>query len=176
MFQLFLFLSTLISTPQPVTAVRVEQAPDIDGVLDDPVWQDAVEVESTFMQFGPDYGESMSEPTYIYVIYDDSSIYFSFFLHDPNPERMVEALTPRDDYITGEWIVVLLDTWGDGREALKQPEKRHRIASAKHRRHNARTLVQQVPIPYSSDEGLLYRCFSRDRYLPLSRASSRRRP
>lgn len=117
MFQLFLFLSTLISTPQPITAVRVEQAPDIDGVLDDPVWQDAVEVESTFMQFGPDYGEAMSEPTYIYVIYDDNSIYFGFFLHDPNPERMVEALTPRDDYITGEWIVILLDTWGDGREA-----------------------------------------------------------
>ncbi|MFO8184403.1 MAG: DUF5916 domain-containing protein [Candidatus Aegiribacteria sp.] len=117
MFQLFLFLSTLISTPQPVTAVRVEQAPDIDGVLDDPVWQDAVEVESTFMQFGPDYGEPMSEPTNIYVIYDDNSIYFGFILHDPNPERMVEALTPRDDYITGEWIVVLLDTWGDGREA-----------------------------------------------------------
>jgi hypothetical protein len=29
----------------------------------------------------------------------------------------MEALTPRDNYITGEWIAVLLDTYNDGRQA-----------------------------------------------------------
>ena len=117
MFQLFFLLSALVSTPQQINAVRVQEGPDIDGVLSDPVWERADMRRAFFVQFGPDHGEDMTEPTEIYVLYDDSRIYFGFFLQDPLQEDMVEALTPRDDYITGEWIAILLDTWGDGREA-----------------------------------------------------------
>lgn len=117
MLQLFLALVSLFQTPGPVNAVRVENGPDIDGVMDDPVWGSADTVVTFFRQYGPDYGSDMTEPTEILVLYDDSRIYFGFFLHDPDQESMQEALTPRDEYITGEWIAILLDTWGDGREA-----------------------------------------------------------
>lgn len=117
MLQLFCLLTALISTPQPINAVRVQEGPEIDGLLSDPVWEQADMQRAFFVQFGPDHGEDMTEPTEIYVLYDDSRIYFGFFLQDPRQEEMQEALTPRDNYITGEWIAILLDTWGDGREA-----------------------------------------------------------
>jgi len=117
MMAYFLLLLSCISVPQPLNAVRVQNGPSIDGVLDDQIWQSADVLNTVFMQFGPDYGMEMTEPTDVYVIYDDSKIYFGFFMHDPDHDSMIEALTPRDDYITGEWIAILLDTWNDGREA-----------------------------------------------------------
>jgi len=117
MLSVFFLLICAVSTPQPVTAVRVENGPSIDGKLDDSVWESAETVTSVFRQFGPVYGEDMTEPTEIRVLYDDTKIYFGFFLQDPDHESMMGALTPRDNYITGEWIAILLDTWNDGREA-----------------------------------------------------------
>ncbi len=117
MLQLFLLLVPLLASPEPITAVRVESGPEIDGRLDDQVWSRAQLCRCNFSQYGPDYGEDMTEPTEIRVLYDDSNIYFGFFMSDPDQESMLEALTPRDDYITGEWIAILLDTWGDGIEA-----------------------------------------------------------
>lgn len=114
----FLFLLTsLAAAPQPLQAVFVESPPEIDGELTDPAWEEAERTDCTFLQFGPDYGEEMTQPTEISILYDENRIYFGFFLHDPMGDQMVEALTPRDNYINGEWIAVLLDTWGDGREA-----------------------------------------------------------
>ncbi|MBN2588093.1 MAG: carbohydrate binding family 9 domain-containing protein [Candidatus Fermentibacteraceae bacterium] len=117
MFTFFLLLASVLSTPQPINAVRIENGPRIDGLLDDQAWESADVNHSFFMQFSPDYGQEMTEPTDIYVLYDDRKVYFGFFLADPDHDSMVEALTPRDDYITGEWIAIILDTWGDGREA-----------------------------------------------------------
>ncbi|MBD3276693.1 MAG: hypothetical protein GF388_00180, partial [Candidatus Aegiribacteria sp.] len=117
MLQSFLLPAFLAASPQPLQAVYVENAPEIDGELTDPVWEEAARTDCLFMQFGPDYGEEMTQSTEISILYDENSIYFGFFLQDPVGDAMVEALTPRDDYITGEWIAVLLDTWADGREA-----------------------------------------------------------
>jgi hypothetical protein len=98
-------------------AVRVGEAPLIDGLLDDAVWQQADMECCTMWQYGPDYGEPMSEDTEFYILYDDDNLYLGFLMYDPDQESMMEALTPRDNYITGEWMAVLLDTWNDGREA-----------------------------------------------------------
>ncbi|MBD3370907.1 hypothetical protein GF402_11180 [Candidatus Fermentibacteria bacterium] len=117
--QAFLLLSILLtSNPQPeLVAVRVEEGPSIDGLLDDPAWQRAQTVHCTLLQYSPDYGMPMTEPTEISILYDEKHIYFGFQMDDPDPATMMEGLTPRDNYVTGEWIAVLLDTWGDGREA-----------------------------------------------------------
>jgi hypothetical protein len=98
-------------------AVRVTEAPVIDGLLDDAVWQQADMEHCTMWQYGPDYGAPMTEDTDFYVLYDDSNIYMGFLMYDPDQDSMMEALTPRDNYITGEWMAVLIDTWNDGREA-----------------------------------------------------------
>lgn len=112
---LFLVLS---STGQAdLVASSVPEGPSIDGVLNDPAWESANAVTCRFVQYGPDYGSPMTEDTEVMIVYDDRFIYFGFQMDDPDPRTMMEALTPRDNYVTGEWIAVLLDTWGNGREA-----------------------------------------------------------
>ncbi|MCK5115158.1 MAG: carbohydrate binding family 9 domain-containing protein [Candidatus Aegiribacteria sp.] len=114
----WLMMICVISNPgSELVAVRVEEGPSIDGCLDDPVWEEAQALRCTLMQYGPDYGSLMTEETEIFIIYDDHHIYFGFKMNDPDPSTMMDALTPRDNYVTGEWIAVLLDTWGNGREA-----------------------------------------------------------
>ena len=114
----WLMMICVFSNPESeLIAVRVEEGPSIDGCLDDPVWEEAQSLRCTLMQYGPDYGCPMTEETEIFIIYDDRHIYFGFQMNDPDPSTMMDALTPRDNYVTGEWIAVLLDTWGNGREA-----------------------------------------------------------
>lgn len=113
-----LLLSLLGTVPSgTLTAIRVEEGPVIDGVLDDEVWHLADLERCTLWQYGPDYGQPMTEDTEFRILYDDDNLYFGFHMIDPDQENMMEALTPRDNYVTGEWMAVLLDTWNDGREA-----------------------------------------------------------
>lgn len=115
-----LVLVTLVAgTPRGViTAQRTNEALNIDGSMDEDAWLNCSGETCHLWQFGPDYGSGMTEPTTVKVLYDDSFIYFGFLMHDSLPERMTDALTPRDTYINGEWIAVLLDTWNDGRSAF----------------------------------------------------------
>ncbi len=113
---LSLVCAAALGTPE-LRATRVEEAPSVDGRLDEAVWALAGPVPCLFTQYDPENGAPMSVETVISILYDDEAVYFGFELSDPDPAGMMEALCPRDDYATGEWIAVLLDTWGDGREA-----------------------------------------------------------
>lgn len=103
--------------PCEITAVRAGESPLIDGRLTEEAWEHATRQRCLFVQYGPDFGQPMSVPTDVYALYDDDHVYFGFHMVDPDPATMMDALTPRDSYVTGEWIAVLLDTYGDGRQA-----------------------------------------------------------
>ncbi len=119
MIQILCLLTLVIEPPAGILeARRTARPPQIDGRLDDPAWEECSGETCLLWQYGPDYGSSMTEPTTVRILYDDHRVYFGFILHDSLPDRMVEALTPRDNYINGEWIAVLLDTWNDGRSAF----------------------------------------------------------
>ena len=114
----WLMMICVLSSPDSeLIAVRVEEGPTIDGRLNDPIWEQALSLRCTLWQYGPDYGSPMTEETEIFILYDDRYIYFGFQMDDPDPSTMMDALTPRDNYVTGEWMAILLDTWGNGREA-----------------------------------------------------------
>ena len=59
-----------------VDAVRVEQGPRIDGVLDDAVWQQATPV-GTFTQQEPSLGQPATERTEVRIVYDARTIYIA---------------------------------------------------------------------------------------------------
>lgn len=119
MFQLFSLLALAAQIPSGnLEAARIDTPPEIDGYLTEAVWQETPGETCRLFQFGPCYGESMTEPTTVKILYDDDFVYFGFILTDPLPREMTEALTPRDNYINGEWIAILLDTWNDGRSAF----------------------------------------------------------
>ena len=72
---------------------RAEQAPKIDGVLDDVAWQNA-EVATNFISFRPEIGETRphEERTEIKMTYDNQAIYVAAYLYD-DPTKIMKQLT-----------------------------------------------------------------------------------
>src|SRR5688500_5560482 len=64
--------------------VRVESPPMIDGLLNDAVWQNA-EVVTDFHQIRPGDGTPPTQPTELYVLYDDDAMYIGARMHDDEP-------------------------------------------------------------------------------------------
>jgi len=98
-------------------AVRTQEPPDIDGSIES-AWDSAAAIDTVLTQYGPERGQPMSDRTRIMFLYDDDNLYACFRLYDSTSEEMNDALSPRDDYNPGEWIALLLDPWGNGRQAF----------------------------------------------------------
>ncbi|NNE35298.1 MAG: carbohydrate binding family 9 domain-containing protein [Rhodothermales bacterium] len=99
------------------TAVFVEDAPRIDGVLDDAAWL-LVDPITDFTQIWPEDGSPSSEPSEVRIAYDRDHLYFGFRFYDTNPE-LIRAKNlerggrnDRDDH-----AYIALDTYQDKRNA-----------------------------------------------------------
>ncbi|OPL18298.1 MAG: hypothetical protein AVO35_05470 [Candidatus Aegiribacteria sp. MLS_C] len=112
-----LLILSVCSATEAVTALRTEEAPRIDGIADEPVWETAEPLRANFVQHRPDCGEPMSEETVIRVLFDDRCLYFSFIMKDSLPEAFVRMVAPRDHDFASEWIGVWLDTYNDDNNA-----------------------------------------------------------
>jgi len=99
-----------------VRAVRVDTPPVIDGVLDEAVWQQA-EVITDFHQVRPGNGTPPSEPTEVYLLYDDDALYIGARLYDSEPDQ-IAANSMRHGSPLGradDRLVVILDPFNTGR-------------------------------------------------------------
>ena len=100
-----------------VRAVRTEQAPTIDGVLDEAFWQE-IEPVTDFRQRVPVDGAPSSERTELRVAFDDSNIYFGIVLHDSDPSGIRRSILHREGRIDqDDNIRIGLDTYNDKRNA-----------------------------------------------------------
>ena len=75
-----------------VPAVRVSAPPEIDGVLDDPVWRTAPRLDD-FYNFQLD--TDPVDPTWIWVLYDSAHIYFAARCFDREPHLISAEETKR---------------------------------------------------------------------------------
>jgi hypothetical protein len=99
-------------------AVSVEEAPTLDGVLDDAVWGVAVPL-SGFRQKDPREGEPASEDTTVLVIYTEEALYFGFRCEDSQPGAIIATERRRDEDLTkDDSVAILLDTFHDHRNAF----------------------------------------------------------
>ncbi len=94
---------------------RAEEAPVLDGRLDDPVWR-TVEWTGDFIQREPAEGIAPSQQTRFKVVYDDDALYFAFRLQD-DPSQVSRQLARRDRF-PGDWIEVNIDSYFDRRTAF----------------------------------------------------------
>ena len=103
---------TLASKPVS-SASRVTEAPSIDGVLDERVWQEATPL-TDFVQAEPFEGQPASENTEVRILYDDEAIYVGVVLHDSDPSQIVTTDTRRDAGL-GELdsFQIIFDTFHD---------------------------------------------------------------
>lgn len=96
-----------------MVAVRAHpSAPEIDGVLDDAVWQTAPTFTG-FVQQRPDEGQAATESTTVQIAYDDDALYVGINAFDREPEKIIARLTRRDEFIAADRVSVDINPYHD---------------------------------------------------------------
>ena len=118
-FSLFLFPRfTLASAERALEIPKFTHSPKIDGVLDNPLWeQEALKIED-FLQFTPKEKGEPSEKTVAYIGYDQKNLYIAFRCYESDPKKIRATITNRDNIIDDDWIIVFLDTFNEKRRAF----------------------------------------------------------
>lgn len=97
-------------------AIPVNEGIDIDGLLDEDVWNQADPITG-FYQFEPDEGEASSQRSEVWVLYGEGNVYIGAMLYDENPQGIERALGRRDEYNRADWFLVSIDSYFNRRNA-----------------------------------------------------------
>ena len=108
------------SNRKRIKTTRIQNAPKIDGVLDDEAWKDA-EVAKDFVILRPDNGKQAPEShqTEVKVIYDDDAIYISANMMDPDPNNIPMEFTNRDNFGQSDFFLVTINPNDDGQNPFE---------------------------------------------------------
>ncbi len=90
-----------------LTAVKTDQPPTIDGVLDDACWQDAPQATGFIDERTGKLSKSQSIGR---LVYTDKAIYLGVYLYDDMPDKIVARQTKDQTRFQGEdWMSFSLD-------------------------------------------------------------------
>ena len=103
-----------VSPVAPHQIPRVEARIEVDGELDEPVWERAW---SATLDYEVRPGENTPAPirTEVLVMHDANRLYVAFRAHDPDPRAIRAHLADRDQAWADDWVGVVLDTFNDER-------------------------------------------------------------
>ena len=100
-----------------VQGVRVNTAPIIDGQLNDSCWQLCTPA-TDFHMVEPNPSAPVTQPTYVYVCYDNEKIYFGIHMVESEPNKIQSAVNQRDGPVyADDAFEVMIDTYCDRRNA-----------------------------------------------------------
>ncbi len=107
------------TTGEPPTVRAHPLGPDdeiqIDGHLNESVWFQAEAITEMYQE-EPVEGGAPSEPSEIYVLYDQDNLYIGAILYDSDPSGVIAHKRLRNDGLgTDDRFMWLLDTFNDGR-------------------------------------------------------------
>ena len=90
----------------------------VDSVLDEPAWQQAVVIPLA-REWAP--GDNVEPPvaTECLVTFDDDNLYVAFRAFDPEPEKIRARLADRDVTFSDDTVGFLVDTFNGQREAFE---------------------------------------------------------
>jgi len=109
----FASLFQLFAQPE-IKAVFTEKPPEIDGSVNDEVWQKASVINELF-QREPNPGQPVSEKTEFYFLYDHENIYIGIRCFD-DPDGITAKELARDVNLgDDDRVQIILDTYLDGR-------------------------------------------------------------
>lgn len=113
----FLLASTpLVAQAPTITIPRIETAPVIDGVLDEPVWQQATRL-SGFYQYRPSDSRPAEDSTVVLVWYTPDAIQIGVLAYDREPGGVRATLSDRDNIENDDQVTFYFDTFNDRRRA-----------------------------------------------------------
>ncbi len=102
-----------------VQAVRAAGPIALDGVLDEPAWNDAP-MATHFIQNDPREGEPATYDTEVRVLYDDDALYFGVFASDEEPGRLIVNDLKKDfNTNSSDGFRIVLDTFHDARNGYQ---------------------------------------------------------
>lgn len=100
------------------TTTRIpDEPPKINGVLDDPCWDEGVWTGG-FIQVSPYEGRPPSQETEFKILYDNKHLYVAIRCHDTEPEKIELRKAPRDGY-SGDVVGIAFDSYFDHRTAFE---------------------------------------------------------
>ncbi len=99
------------------TAMLQGEPPKIDGLADDPAWEQVPWGGGDFRQRNPNAGAAPSVQTQFKILYDAKNIYFLFKNLDPEPSKIVKRMSRRDGF-DGDFVEVNIDSYYDKRSAF----------------------------------------------------------
>lgn len=109
-------LLAAMQAPAPVPIPRIEAAVRIDGLLDEPVWQEAARL-TDFHQYEPVDARPAAERTEVRVWYSPDAIHFGIIAYDSRPAEVRATRADRDAIDDDDHIIIYLDTFLDRRRA-----------------------------------------------------------
>ncbi|MDD4052173.1 MAG: DUF5916 domain-containing protein, partial [candidate division Zixibacteria bacterium] len=101
-----------------VTAVKVDTAPKIDGVLDEKCWS-LSRGAADFTQLTPVQEALASEATIAYVLFDKDRLYVGIQCRQTDASQIAATITNRDGALADDWVMVMLDPYGDHQSAYE---------------------------------------------------------
>ncbi|HYM93725.1 MAG TPA: DUF5916 domain-containing protein [Chitinophagaceae bacterium] len=110
---MLLLCGPLFSQIKILQAVKINQAPKIDGNLDDSAWKNAP-IATDFVESFPTFGLPATQKTEVKIVYDNSAIYVGAYLYD-DPSLIRKQITARDDEQQNDvdYFSVFFDTYND---------------------------------------------------------------
>ena len=118
-FTLYVFCSedSLQVTTRSYTATWTDKPPRIDGILDDPCWDEGTWA-SDFIQQQPYEGQPASFPTEINIQYNTNYLFVAIRCYDGEPEKIRRIFGSRDAF-TGDVTGIALDSYNDNKTAFE---------------------------------------------------------
>ena len=93
--------------------VKVQEAPVVDGVLDEAVWRQATPLD-TFTMSEPFEGRPATERTEVRLLYTASTVYVGVMNFDADPSKIVTTDARRDSALSGQdSFQMIFDTYHD---------------------------------------------------------------
>jgi len=116
---LFTFLNPAISQNEyKIKALKTNEPIKIDGKLDEKSWGIAEKVQLNYEIQITDNEPALQKTTAM-VLYDNENLYFGFICYDTNPKEIRAHLTDRDKIWEDDFIILIIDTYGDNQNAYE---------------------------------------------------------
>lgn len=105
--------STATAAVKRAGASKTTEAPTIDGVLDERIWQMATPIDS-FVQVEPVEGEPATEKTDVRILYTPTVLYVGVTCYDADTSKIVATDSRRDSSLNGQdSFQMIFDTYHD---------------------------------------------------------------
>lgn len=101
-----------------LTITKINRSIELTGKLDDPLWQTGQQIELNY-EFYPGENTPAPQKTVVTALYDDKNIYFGFHCYDTEPEKIRANLSDRDAMFQDDFVIIVLDTYGDHQKAYE---------------------------------------------------------